>query len=89
LELLEINNNTTLHPPDEHGNVSIELWADSDGWNGATVSFKKLSAWVASIREQIITSSNEQAKELKCSTTCGMRLAGACSESCDFYPPAT
>ena len=59
---LVINRETTLCFPDEEGDVIIDTRGEMCEHCGS-VSFEKLEKWVASIKEQIITSSNEQAND--------------------------
>ena len=68
---LRINETTTLYLPNTDGEIEISTLHNLSGWNTEYVSFEVLEKWVASIREQIITSSNEQAKgDVPC-TWCG------------------
>jgi len=60
---LDIGNDTTLCFQDNHGLVEIYTCPDGQPTSSRTVSFEVLEKWVASIREQIITSSNEQAND--------------------------
>ena len=60
MEDLVFDNDTTLSPPDDDGDVVVYKQGESCSHLGH-VPFELLEKWVASIKEQIITSSNEQA----------------------------
>ena len=83
---LKINNNTTLCSPDEDGEVQICLITDRDV-HREYVSFEELEKWVALIREQIITSSNEQAKYCNNFRACKFYKTPDCGNWCKNYPP--
>lgn len=87
MEHLNIGKNTTLWPPDYIGEIGIDMWTEESGNTIAYVSFDVLEKWVASIREQIIKSSNEQAKKCKMFGWCRFSTMSGCGEQCLKYTP--
>jgi hypothetical protein len=87
LEELQITEHTTLFPPDSDGDIEINIDAPHQ-MAVEFVSFSALEKWVASIREQIITSSNEQAKcfEGNCPENIYIECVNPKSKPC-YKPP--
>jgi len=87
LEDLVLNDTTTLYTPDFDNEVEIETWSYSGDIVSIYVPFEQLEKWVASIQEQIITSSNEQAKDCAGIEACKHRHKPGCNKLCKFYTP--
>lgn len=49
---LQVNKHTTLKPPDDRGDVEIEIWLTQGGYSSEFVPFKQLKMWVASIESR-------------------------------------
>ncbi len=75
-----------LHLPDSDGFVKIRT-----SRNGTIadryVPFTQLEKWVASIREQIITSSNEQAECVHYDNCTKIKIGLDCIDCDEFKPP--
>ena len=79
MEFITINR-TTLSDIDSLGEVRIEICCGSSKVEAVDyVSFEKLEKWVASVRKQIIKSSNEQAKDCQICNDWDSAYGGACA----------
>lgn len=80
------DDNTTLSYPHAGGEVRMQIQVDERRVLRSYVSFEELEKWVASIKEQIITSSNEQTKQCYKTGWCGSEEWIGCGKWCPDYP---
>ena len=66
MKKLQVNKDTTLSFDESDNHVELSMSDGSSYHFFATVSLEELEKWLASIREQIITSSKGQAETWKC-----------------------